>query len=277
MSALAQNDLTSASKLVKERLAISTVGKQIDLSFASDEKHATLLERVLLAFELAAIEGLDELSRPSGENSELRTQAIVASFCATEILRLLPPPHRCLNRVFFVFRLSTIAYCGGRSSDLRRWYKENKVFLEIPNIPDDSWDHHLLYQLFDCWIRLFRKHGWENLYEISNSIIPRLREDQEQFEDRYLSNGTPAEKKTMARRLVALYHWAKATEIVAIYILEGKPANPFALIEKHFDAAVTATMASGDVQHLMTLRWLYAATRIMITNSLWWTTRSVNS
>ena len=41
---------------------------------------------------MAAIEGLEELSRPSGEDIELRDQATAASFCAFDIRRLLQVP-----------------------------------------------------------------------------------------------------------------------------------------------------------------------------------------
>ena len=60
-------------------------------------------------------------------------------------------------------------------------------------------------------------------------------------------------------------------------MLQGQLANPFALIDKHFEAGVKAATASGDAQHEVILRWLHAAARIMITNSLWWATRTVNS
>ena len=44
-----------------------------------------MLERAALAFEVAAIEGLEELSRPFGENMELRDQATAASFRVFDI------------------------------------------------------------------------------------------------------------------------------------------------------------------------------------------------
>ena len=34
---------------------------------------------------------------------------------------------------------------------------------------------------------------------------------------------------------------------------------------------------SADAQHEVILRWLYAAARIMVSSSLWWGTRTVNS
>ena len=70
---------------------------------------------------------------------------------------------------------------------------------------------------------------------------------------------------------------AKATETLALYMLQGQPANPFGSLDKHFDAGIKAATASGDAQHEVVLRWLHATARIMVTNSLWWATRTVPS
>ena len=276
VNAIGAADLTRAERLVSERLAQRAVGGQIAFSFSWTEDHDTLLERVALAFEMAAIEGLEELSRPSGEDMELRDQATAASFRAFDIRRLLPVPAERHDRLFFVLQLSAVANCGDRWPDLRRWYKENEQALKPPSVAGTPWDRRLLYRLFDCWVRLFRKRGWDDLDRI-REIIAGLREDQKHFEEGRLENGSPAEDRAIALRLAALYHWAKGTEILARYMLQGQPANPFGSLEKHFDGAIRAATASGDAQHELILRWMHAAARIMVTNSLWWATRAVNS
>ena len=60
-------------------------------------------------------------------------------------------------------------------------------------------------------------------------------------------------------------------------MLQGAPQNAFTLLDKHFEAAIKAATASADAQHEVILRWLYAAARIMVSGSLWWGTRTVNS
>ena len=272
VAAIGSDGLARSENLVNEWLAHRAVGEQISFSFARDPGDEPFLERVALAFEMAAIEGLDELSRPSGENTLLRDQAIAASFRAFDIRRLLPVPSDTLDRLFFVLQLSAVAYCGDRWADLRRWYKDHDTFLEAPSVADVSWDHRLLYRLFDCWVRLFRKEGWDDLDRI-REIIAGLRNDQNSYEERRLQNGSEAVDRVIALRLAALYHWAKATEILALYMLQGEPANPFGSLDKHFDAGIKAAIASGDAQHEVVLRWLHATARIMVTNSLWWATR----
>ena len=60
-------------------------------------------------------------------------------------------------------------------------------------------------------------------------------------------------------------------------MLQGEPGNPFGVLDKHFEAGIKAAAASGDAQHEVVLRWLHATARIMVTNSLWWATRTANS
>ena len=276
VGAIGADDLKRTRQLANERLARRAVGNRITFSFSSSEDHDAMLERVALAFEMAAIEGLEELSRPSGENAELRDQAIAASFRVFDIRRLLPVPVETHDRLFFVMQLSATAFCGERWSDLRRWYQENQPAIEAPSVDGTTWDRRLLYRLFHCWIRLFRKHGWDDLDQIGETVAD-LREDQKRFEEARLRNGSPAEDRAIALRLAALYHWAKGTEVLARYMLQGEPANPFGPLDKHFDGAIRAATASGDAQNEVILRWLHATALIMVGNSLWWATRSVNS
>ncbi len=276
VSAIGAEELARAGELVNQRLARRAVGKQISFAFEENSEDEPFLERVALAFELAAIEGLDELSRPAGEQQQLRDQAVAASFRAFDVRRLLPVPAETHDRLFFVLQLSAAAYCGDRWSDLRRWYREQGEALRAPSVADAEWDRRLLYRLFACWVRLFRKEGWDDLDRI-REIIAGLRNDQKVHEEHRLQNGSEAVDRAIALRLAALYNWAKATETLARYMLQGEPGDPFGTLDKHFEAGIRAAAASGDAQHEVVLRWLHATARIMVTNSLWWATRTVNS
>jgi replicative superfamily II helicase len=276
VSAINATQRERALHLVSERLAKVALGRQIAFSFSEEQEDDRLLERVALAYELAAIEGLDALSRATGGDAALREQCSAAAFRAFDIKRLLPTPAGTNERVMFVLQLSALAYCGDRWSDLRRWYQENSASLKPPSIADSQWDEHLLYRIFDCWVRMFRKDGWNDLHGI-HEIIAGLRQGQKQMEAERLQSGSETADRAIALRLVALYHWARGTEVLAEYMLQGGSANVFSLIDKNFEAAIKAATASADAQHEVILRWLHAAARMMITSSLWWGTRTVNS
>ena len=276
LSAIPEEERTRAAERVNERLVRQAVGRQITFAFAEEENDDGLLERVALAYEMAAIEGLDALSRPDGGDNGLRGQAAAASHHAFDIRRLAPIPEKAEERIFHVLQLAAIAYCGDRWSDLRRWFTENRSAIAVPSVSDAPWDRRLLYRLFECWVRLFRKDGWDDLDRI-REIIAGLREDQRTHEKARLRNGSAVEDRVVALRLIALYHWAKATEILAEYMLQGQSRTVFGDLDKHFESGIKAATASGDARHEVILRWLHAAGRIMVTNSLWWGTRTVNS
>ena len=268
--------LKRAADIANERLVEQAVGQQISFDFQLTAQDMDLLERVAFAYELAAVEGVSELSRPAGEDDSLRMQAAAASFCAFGLRRVLPVPKCTHERLWHVLQLSALAYCGDRWFDMRRWYSENAEASAVPCVADAPWDQRILYRLFDCWIRLFRKNGWDDLNRI-REIIAGLREDQKTMEEHRLRNESPEMDRAVAFRLIALYHWARATEVLAVYMMQGQPVQPFGHIEKHYEAAIQAATASGDSQHEMILRWLYASSQLMIRNSLWWTTRRINS
>lgn len=276
VAALSAADRDRAGRIVSERLATNALGQQITFSFPQDTGDDALLRRVVLAYELSAIEGLDALSRASGGDQKLREQCSAAAFRAFDVRRLLPVPEDTYERILFVLQLSALAYCGDRASDLRRWYQEHPGALKSPSVAGRIWDDQLLFSIFECWVRLFRKDGWNDLHGV-HEIIAGLREAQREHEASRLASGSEAKDRAVALRLVALYHWAKGTEVLAEYMLQGTPTVVFSLIDKTFEAAIAAATASGDAQHEVILRWLHATARIMVTGSLWWGTRAVSA
>ncbi len=137
----------------------------------------------------------------------------------------MPVPNPIDERLFHILHLAALAYCGDQWSDLRRWFRENQSIVVSPSVAGLPWDKRLLYRLYDCWFRLFRKNSWDDLDRI-REIVAGLREDQQTYEAGLLNNGNNSQDRHMAMRLVCLYHWAKATELLAVYMLQGTPGAP---------------------------------------------------
>ena len=276
VGAVGEQDRERATQLAQQRLVQRAVGEQIKFSFESASDEDLLLDRVALAYELAALEGLDILSGASAQDNGQRDLAMAGAFCAFDLRRLLPVPNANYERLFYVLHLAALAYIGDRGPDLRRWFKENTAAWTVPSVVGAPWDHRILYRLFDGWIRLFRQDGWDDLDRI-REIIAGLRSDQKAHEEKWLRHDAQETPRARALRLIALYHWAKVTEILALYMLQGEPTDILAQLDKHFEAGIKAAVASADVQHEGLLRWLHAAGRIMVQDSLWWATRAVSS
>lgn len=237
-----------------------------------------LLERVSTAYELAAIEGIGALLHPvaSQENKYSREVAQAGAYRAFGFFRVLPVPHDNEARLFHVLHAAGLAYCGDRWTDLRRWLVEERRISEVPSVAGVSWDRRLLYRIFDCWLRLLRKKRWDDLDQISE-IVLGLRNDQASYERALLEQPQGMEAHSIAMRLVALYHWAKATETLAVYMLQGEPVAIDAQLDQHFEAAQKAAQASKDPQFEVILRWLHVTSRKMAAGSLWWVAHTVNS
>lgn len=263
-------------EVANARLVAKAVGRQMRLAFEERASDGDVLHRIAMAYEMAAIEGLPAFLSLSTAEDELRKQCIAGAWRAFEFRRLFDVPEATEERIFHVLHLSALAYCGDRWSDIRRWYLDNGGSIAEPSAADQPWHYRLLFRLFDCWVRLFRKKGWDDLDRV-REIVAGLREDQRQYERSSLDSGSDEQDRAMALRLIAFYNWAKATELLAKYVLQGEPRGINALLDKHFEAATDAAAAGGDAQLEVLMRWLHATARQMVSGSLWWVAHAINS
>jgi len=258
------------------RLVSRAVGRQMQLEFDPEPTDGALLDRLATAYELAAIEGLGAFLQTSPSGDTMREQFVAGASRAYELRRLFAIPEPDNERIFHVLHLSSLACCGDRWSDIRRWYVENPQAIMSPSVADQPWRQRLLFRLFDCWVRLFRKKGWDDLDRV-REIIAGLREDQREFEQADLDSGSNEKDRASALRLIAFYNWAKATELLAKFVLQGEPRGIIASLDKHFEAATEASRACGDAQLEVLMRWLHATSRQMVSGSLWNVAQSINS
>lgn len=274
--AVGNEQIRRGSELANRLLVERALGHQIHFDFSFSVTDYELLDRLSMAYEMAAIEGLKDFLNPASHNQELREQCASGAYRAFEIRRLFGLPEADEDRIFHILHLSALAYCGDRWTDLRRWYNENDHTFKIPSVAEASWDNRLLRRLFECWVRLFRKKRWDDLDRI-REIIAGLRQDQNSYESDVLKYASNTENRAMALRLISLYHWAKATEVQAKYMMQGEPAGVVSLLNKHFESAIDAAVACADSQLEVLLSWLHLAGRQMVTDSIWWVARKINS
>lgn len=267
VQALGEESRNRGLEIANYKLVKNALGQVMDINFDADPSDEHLLERLALAYEMAAIEGISTLLNPSDDNEKLRNQCIAGAHRAFEIQRLFTLPENEVKRIFSVLHLSSLAYCGDRWSDLRRWLNEHESEIIVPSVAHADWDKRILYRLFECWLRLFRKKRWDDLDRI-REIIAGLREDQRIFESNILANESDISNRAMAFRLIALYHWAKSTEILAIYMLQGEPVDITTNLDKHFESGINAASAASDAQLEVILRWLHVASRQMVSASI---------
>lgn len=263
--------------LAEDMTVKQAVGDQMDVACAISEFDLISMNRLTTAYEVAALEGLDASlnDRRDAEGIRLHQQAQAAAYRAYGLMRVMPTPAKFEARVRHVLKLGALAYCGDRWTDLRRHLQEAD-FDDAHAPADMAWDQRVLLGIYRAWIAVLRKRDWSDLNSVADAI-QTLRGEQDSYEDDLLRQGEPQEAEGMALRLVSLYHWAKATELLAGYMLQGHPREIDAETDKHFEAASEAALLAGDFALEALIRWLHVASRGMTAGSVWWVAHSVNS
>ncbi|TFH47115.1 MAG: DEAD/DEAH box helicase [ANME-2 cluster archaeon] len=261
----------------KAKLVENAVGEQLALHLDDSFNDEDALRRLGMAYEMVAIEGMHDFINHT-DNDELQDQFLAGSRRAFEIYRVLELPENDeLKLIFHLLHLSALAYCGDCWTDLKHIYDDCSG--KIDNLSPDQitdWDKRILFRLFDCWVSLFRKNSWQDLTNITTAIS-KLRDEQAQYEDDYLKTYSNNENQAKAMRLMSLYHWAKATELLSLYTLQGEPADIKSQLDRHFKLAIKISGDACDAQLEILLRWLHASAEQMVNGSIWWVARTINS
>jgi len=195
---------------------------------------------------------------------------------AFQLLRVLPKPEVPLEEGKVCVRLACLGILGDRGSDVGRFLKE-MAWAGLP-LDSASWGERVLANLLEVWLRLMRKDGWQDLDEVGKRLEV-LRSEQAAFEAEYLE-GLEEGTRGAAWELVALYHLAKASELLAVYTGEGEVGGHFDIrqqLEGQFDRSISATTHGGLVELNNLSRLLARTGQQLIENCVWTLTRAASS
>jgi len=261
----------------KAKLVSNAIGEQMALRLDVYFGNEDTLRQLAMAYEMAAIEGMHDFINHT-DKDELQDQFLAGSRRAFEINRVLETPEKdALKFIFYLLHLSALAYCGDCWTDLKHIYDDHSGKIKkLSTNHSREWDQRILFGLFNCWVSLFRKNSWQDLTNITTAISI-LRDEQIQYEDSYLKTDSNNENRAKAMRLMSLYHWAKASELLSLYMLQGEPADIKSQLDRHFGLAIRISADGGDAQLEILLRWLHASAEQMVNGSIWWVARTINS
>jgi superfamily II DNA/RNA helicase len=224
--------------------------------------------RIRFSAEAMEIAVLDLLSSTPEHTDALRT----VSEEAFKLLRAVPRPKDPLEAAKLCLRIGCIGILADKGRDASRLLTE-KPWPALPANAED-WEEQTLSSVLDLWLCIIRKHGWEDLDAALNSVLV-LRQQQKRYEEKYL-NSVGASARSAARNLAALYHLARAGEILATYTSQGQVDGRFdvqAQLEAQFDRAL-AVCGRGELLELSYLVQLLAHTaRQLVDNCIWTVTR----
>lgn len=213
----------------------------------------------------------DELSRDD------QNGLVVAAADAFQIARAIPRPNDPMASAEWLLRVGCLAILGDRGADMRR----DLIDKGIPElqVDSDNWGLRVWACTLDIWLRLFRKHGWDDLEEIQQRVS-NLRRSQGDYEPRYLARAEEQGAGHQVWELIVEYHLTKAAEILAIYLTQGSVDGYFDIreqLEAQFDRALDGAVHGQLIEREILVRLLSGTARALVENSVWTVTRSVNS
>ncbi|MBN1335620.1 MAG: DEAD/DEAH box helicase [Deltaproteobacteria bacterium] len=265
LDAMGAERVERAEQDASRRRVVAALG--VDPVPVGDE---AVLREVAASLELTVFDLLAGEERPA----ELR-QVCERAF---QVARALPRPGEPLEQAEWLLWLACLGVLGDRSADVRRILVEE----DIPelSLDDADWGRRVWGTTLDTWLRLVRKHGWEDLDRVQANVV-ELRARQREQEPAFLARLEEALTRAPAWQLIAEYHLAKAAEILGVFVGQGTgPDGRFDIqqqLEAQFDRALGACAHGHLVDLEVLVRLLARAATVLVDNSIWSVTRAVNS
>ncbi|MES9901987.1 MAG: ATP-dependent helicase, partial [Sedimenticola sp.] len=249
------------AKAIREATRAQVLGELANQHQAVDYR---LIERVAQTLETVV---MDLLTSSSAENPQLSTLRQCAAE-AYRLYRVLPVQESTLVEAELRLRQSALAVLGDLGADAARNLREQQW--PVLELESEDWRTRTLSTIIDIWLRLIRKQGWGDR-DVVLERIATLRQAQVTLESNYLANIENHEAKAAALELMALYHLAKAAEILAQYVTDGVVEGSYQinnLLEMHFDRALAVCEQVAVYQLEPLTRLLAATARQLVDNSI---------
>lgn len=152
-------------------------------------------------------------------------------------------------------------------------YQQKKInFFPI----SENWNSRLLDRSFKALVGLVRRNDWSDIDEAIKQI-EILRSEQALFEKNFLSQENEKNRAYGASELVSLYHFAKSIEILAKYLIEGRPLEPESQLKFHIGYAKEFAAKAENISLQLLFMFFEAFSFKLIRNTIWYNTRGINS
>ncbi|MCL6446340.1 MAG: hypothetical protein K6T83_23320, partial [Alicyclobacillus sp.] len=272
LDAFGRRKLEQALRSAEHRILQRALGQVVNVPTVVDDD-SELVETAVHVCEIAALEWWDAARFPDGENAENARKFGQVCGIACTLLQALPLPASPEAKVSHILRVIALGYLADRATDVRRWINElgDEVWVEM-----EGWNGRLASKILETWVRLVRRKDWDEVSQIAQ-IIHALRQEQREQEGTYLANQNKEDVAATSWQLISFYHWAKATEVLAEFMLQGTPADAEGIIDIHFEKSFIAAEQSGSFELGNLLRWLQLASHRLIRNAVWNVSKRFNS
>ncbi|MDR1974328.1 MAG: DEAD/DEAH box helicase [Bacteroidales bacterium] len=175
------------------------------------------------------------------------------------------------SETLYYFYLANIALKADKLISIRIDLKEYES-----KESNSNWKFRLLNKALEAYILLVRKQNGFKDIESALSIIEALRQEQQQYEEKYLKQFSTANEVEEAYILLAIYHLSKAVVETAIYLKTGydyKGIRLDATIRQHLDIAKKLTQKEERL--VSTFNLFEFGLKTMFNNSIWEQTKNI--
>ncbi len=175
----------------------------------------------------------------------------------------VPVPDNMTDLLTHLVKASCLGVLGERSIDVSKWLE---TLVPSLSSQDSSWPETVYRGIMRTFLLLVRKGNWDELKNAVESI-QKLREWQLEKEGEYLkgrNKGFPA-----ATELLALYHLARAVEILGKFLISGERIPTEDGLQHHFGRALKLAEDSGLARLTTISIWIRQAAAKLIESSIW--------
>lgn len=183
-----------------------------------------------------------------------------------------------IDNEYFIFeqlKLIAFGYLGEHWHLVRQYLKLNSKLVD-ELVDDDKWNRRLLTICFKSIVSLVRKENWK---DINNAIIliNQLRNEQKNFESEFLNQVNEESRPYGAAEVVSLYYFTKSIEIVAQYLIEGRPLEPETQVTYYINHSKEFAQKSNNLSLSLLYKFCEALFSKIIRNTIWYSTRGINT
>lgn len=180
--------------------------------------------------------------------------------------------------IYEIVKVISLGYLGEHAHLVKDFLITQKNAIDNLQIPE-KWNSRLLRKCFQVIVSLVIKKSWTDISQSINAIN-QLRKEQQQFEERFLSQVKEEGQPYGAAEVVSLYHFAKSTEIIGQYILEGRIENAQYDVENkikyNLKVAREFAGAAGNIMLELLYQYVEAFSIKLCRNTIWYTLTGIN-
>lgn len=275
VSAIPEKDRQLCFHTIDKIKTQKAMKNSIKFNFTIQKDWQDYLARIALAYEIPAIENISAFTNYTDDNCD-RILFSASAWRCFDLYSVMDIPSNVNAKIFFVLHVCSMAYCGERWNDLKKWFFDNQdiILTGIQENINDIWDQKVLKSIFRCWLKLFIKKDWDDLSQIAKEITT-LRQSQKVYEEEFLTESKDSQQSAFL--LIALYNLSKSTELLATYMMQGEPVTIHGQLDKHYENSIEAALCANDTEFETILRWIHCASNYMVDGSVWWIARAINS